>query len=255
MPRPDRSAELRALDSNKGPSRTVLAAIVAVIALLAAAGAFAFSQKTSTDTTAGDKSLPAGALAGGAGINPYPNIAKSGVPTVDIYEDFQCAFCGQFEKSNGAQVAGLAELGQVKVTYHVMSFLDPLPKNDSSVQAANGAFCAADAGKGMFEAYHRATFDGQPQQEGTGFTKDQLKSFGSAAGITGKKLTTFKDCVDSGTYVKYAKATQTNAAKKGVTSTPTFFFNGKKLSDRTNEHASLVRTPGSFEGVLKKLTK
>lgn len=255
MSRPDRSAEIKSLAPGKGPSRSLIAAIVAVVVLLVAGGAFAITQTNKTDVNASNSSLPKGAVAGGKGINPYPGAAKAGVPTVDIYEDFQCPYCNDFEQTNGAQVMAMAKAGKVKVSYHVLSFLDDNFKNNASMIAANGSFCAADAGK--FEEYHTANFAGQPpkNEEGKGYTEAQIIGFGVQAGITGGAQETFKKCVSTKTYVKYVDATQTAANKNNVTGTPTFFINGKKISDKTADYASLLQTPNSFAQVVQNQTK
>lgn len=253
MSRPDRSAEIKSLAPSKGPSRSLIAAIVAVVVLLVAGGAFAVTQTNKTDVNASNSSLPRGAVAGGKGINPYPGAAKAGVPTVDIYEDFQCPICNQFEKANGPQVMSMAKAGKIKLNYHVLSFLDNNLKNDGSTLAANGAFCAADAGK--FEQYHTANFAGQPTQEGQGYTEDQIKGFGAQAGITGAALSTFNKCVSSKKYGSYVDATQTRSEKDNVNGTPTFFFNGKQLSQTSPEYSTLLSTPNSFQQVLQSQTK
>lgn len=253
MSRPDRSAEIKSLAPPKGPSRAVIAAIVAVVVLIAAGGAFFVSQSQQTNVNASNGSLPKGALAGGKGILPYPSAAKAGVPTVDIYEDFQCPVCNEFEKANGSQVMAMAKAGKIKLKYHVLSFLDNNLKNNGSLLAANGTFCAADAGK--FEPYHTANFAGQPAQEGAGYTEAQIKGFGVKAGISGAALKTFNSCVSSKKYDKYVQATQTAANKNNVNGTPTFVFNGKQLSSTSAEYNTLLTTPNSFQRVLQAQTK
>lgn len=253
MSRPDRSAEIKSLAPPKGPSRAVIAAIVAVVVLIVAGGAFFVSQSQQTDVNAANGSLPKGAIAGGKGILPYPGVAKAGVPTVDIYEDFQCPICNEFEKANGSQVMAMAKAGKIKLTYHVLSFLDDNFNNDGSLIAANGSFCAADAGK--FEQYHTANFAGQPSQEGVGYTQAQIKGFGAKAGITGSALNTFNSCVSSKKYDKYVQATQTAASKNNVNGTPTFVFNGKQLANTGSEYQTLLSTPNSFQQVLQAQAK
>ena len=231
----------------------MIAAIVAVVVLLVAGGAFAVTQSNKTDVNASDSSLPKGAVAGGKGINPYPGVAKAGVPTVDIYEDFQCPICNEFEKNNGAQVMSLAKSGKIKLNYHVLSFLDNNLKNDGSHLSANGAFCAADAGE--FEGYHTANFAGQPQQEGQGYTEKQIKDFGAEAGITGAAKTTFDKCVSTKKYDSYTDATQERANKDNINGTPTFVIDGKVITDKSPEYQTLLTTPNSFQQVLEAETK
>lgn len=254
MPRPDRSAEIKSLAPRQGPSRSLIAAIVAVVLVLGAGGAFLVTRSQQTNVNAANGSRPKGALAGGKGILPYPGVTKTGVPTVDIYEDFQCPICNDFEKANGSQVVSMAKAGKIKLTYHIMSFLDDNFKNDGSLLAANGAFCAANTGK--FEEYHTANFAGQPPatEEGKGYTESQIKGFGVKAGITGAALKAFDSCVSSKKYENYVNATQTAASKNNVNGTPTFFFNGKKLSNTSTEYQTLLQTPNSFQQVLQSQT-
>ena len=91
----------------------------------------------------------------GSCVNPG---APANVPTLDLYEDFQCPICAEFEQRFGADITSLAEKGQVKLVYHTLSFLDDNLRNDSSNRAANAAACAADQDK--FLAVPPATFGG-----------------------------------------------------------------------------------------------
>src|SRR5664279_125525 len=44
--------------------------------------------------------------------------------TVDIYQDFMCPYCGQFDRAQAADLKSLVDAGSVKVVFHVMNFLD-----------------------------------------------------------------------------------------------------------------------------------
>lgn len=250
MSRPDRSADIKSLAPRQGPPRSLIAAVVVVILLIVAGGSFFISRSQQTNVNASNNNLPKGAVAGGKGILPFPGTAKANAPTVDIYEDFQCPVCNAFEKANGAQVMSMAKSGDIKLVYHMMSFLDDTFKNDGSLIAANGAFCAADAGK--FEEYHTANFAGQPTTEGTGYTETQIKSFGAQAGVTGDALVKFNSCVTSVKYKEYVKATETASFKNNVNGTPTFFFNGKLLDTNGGDYNTLLNTPESFAQILKR---
>src|SRR5947209_1214982 len=49
----------------------------------------------------------------------------TGVPVVDLYEDFQCPACKAFETGGGKQaIEQLVTAGKAKVVYHMLSFLD-----------------------------------------------------------------------------------------------------------------------------------
>ncbi|YAL81953.1 DsbA family protein [Dermacoccaceae bacterium W4C1] len=246
VPRPDASARLSQSAPKQGPSKILIAAIVAVVVVLVGGVAWLRTDPfTSLDATG-----PAGANAKGAGLVVYPGKAKAGAPTVDLYEDFQCPYCHELETANGAAMMQSAAKGDIKLVVHMMSFLDDNLDNDSSARAANAAFCAADAGR--FPQYHTAVFAEQPEKEGAGYSDATLKKTATTAGITGAKLTTFNQCLDSGKYNDYVSDTQKASEKAGVNGTPAVLIGGEKISDEQMQ--SLISTPNAFNGVLKAVT-
>jgi protein-disulfide isomerase len=162
----------------------------------------------------------------GAGIVVNPG-APASVPTLDLYEDFQCPVCAAFERQFGASVNQIADQNQAKVVVHMLSFLDDNLGNDSSNRAANAAACASDAGR--FMPYHGAVFAGQPAKEGQGYTDAQLTSFATAAGITGSALDTWQKCYDNRTHNQYVESVQTQSDMVGINGTPTIKINGRTL--------------------------
>ncbi|AKU16756.1 DsbA family protein [Luteipulveratus mongoliensis] len=247
MARPDASAKLAATKPKEGPPKALIAAVIAVVLVIVAGGAFLLTNPFGKLDAKGPKA----SVAEGNGVVMYPGKAKSGVPTVDVYEDFQCPVCGQLEKNNGKSIQQLAAAGDIKLVVHMMSFLDDNLSNDSSKRAANAGFCAADAGK--FPEYHNAVFAGQPTQEGQGYTDDQLKkTFATGAGITGAAATTFTKCVDDGTYDDYVKDTEKRSNDDGINGTPAVKVDGKKLAD--DQVGQLIQQPNTFPAVLKAAT-
>jgi protein-disulfide isomerase len=227
-----RKAKAQAAAPRQGASKAVIGAVVAVLVVVAIVVAVALGSRGSTVTpgagaSASSSALPAGATGPGGGIVANPGKARSGAPTLDLYEDFQCPICGQLEKLFGAQIRSMAAAGDVKLVTHTMSFLDDNLKNDSSLRAASAAACAADAGR--FGPYHDAVYAGQPAKEGQGYTDAQLQTFATQAGITGTALSTWQQCVKSGQHTAYAQAVQTQSEKDGVFGTPTLKLNGTVL--------------------------
>ena len=117
-----------------------------------------------------------------SGANPagtddtYGVVVGDGPVRVDVYEDFQCPACATFEQQGGGEaLAELATSGAATVVYYPLSFLDGNLGNDSSSRAANASGCAVDeGGTDAFVDFHNAVFANQPEEEGTGFTDDQL---------------------------------------------------------------------------------
>lgn len=233
-----RQATIRAAGpqgGGRGANRVVVATVVAVVVVVMAVMAVILgSQDKQEAATAGGSSVPQGAAAMGAGIVVNPD-APANVPTLDVYEDFQCPNCAEFGHRFGAGIVELAEQNKVKLVVHTLSFLDDKLGNDASNRAANGAACAAD--QGAFMGYHDATMGGQPLREGAGFSDQALKSFAEKAGITGPGLTTWEKCYTDKAHNQYVESVQTQSEKDKVNGTPTLRLNGVDipLGGFTNE--------------------
>jgi protein-disulfide isomerase len=158
------------------------------------------------------------------------------VPVLDIYEDFQCPICMQFEKLQGDYIESLITDKKAKVVYHTLSFLGP-----ESVNAANAAACSADEGK--FLQYHRTLYANQPKENSGVWTKDVLGVLGQAAGIASKKFTS---CVNDMAYQGWVNNVAAAGAKANVNSTPTVFINGKEI-DRKTEYFSADKFRAAVE--------
>jgi len=140
---------------------------------------------------------------------------------VDLWEDFQCPHCKEFEIVSGNYVNDLVRAGKIKIVYHPMTFIGP-----ESILAAAAAACTADTGK--FLDMHTALFNNQPANENSGaWTNTSLKLLAISAGDTSKKTAS---CIDSGKYTNWTNNVEADAAKKNVNSTPTMFINGKQLN-------------------------
>jgi len=210
-----------------GANRVVVAAVVVVVVLAAVITAVVLgSRDKSAATTSGGSALPKNVAAMGAGLVVNPD-APANVPTLDLYEDFQCPVCARFEEIFGLQIVDLVKANQVRLVAHPLSFLDDNLRNDSSNRAANAAACAADADK--FLQFHAATFQGQPKTEGAGYTDAQLKNFAVQAGLSGATLTSWEQCYSAKTHNQWVESVQTQSEKDGVNGTPTVLLNGKAL--------------------------
>mgnify|MGYP001164243759 CR=1 FL=1 len=204
-----------------------LAVLVVVVGIIAIGITQRGGKSASTDTPSADSPLPTGISAdNGYGFQVSTAANK---PDVVIFEDFQCPACANFEQTYGPAIQELAAAGDIALTYRIMTFLDNNLQTDHSSRAASAFGCSIDAGAG--EAYHNTIYANQPQTEGAGWTDDQLKTFGTDAGITGEAKTTFDTCVDEGTYQGWAGLSNQAAFDSGVTGTPTIEVNGEKIPD------------------------
>jgi len=235
--RPDASKKIATVTPKSGPNVVIIGAVVALVVILAVVVAIVIGNNSKSGSSTA-QSVPAGVVGGtGGGILVDP-AAKANVPTLDVYEDFQCPQCGRLEQAFGPTLTAMAKAGEIKYVVHMMSFLDDNLRNDSSKRSANAAACAADAGK--FLQYHTAVFAAQPAKEGAGYTDAQLTEFAKTAGITGPALTTWQKCTTSGQHTQYVADVAVASGKAGVTGTPTVMLNGKNINNTLTTPAALV---------------
>lgn len=238
--RRDRAAAARE-EANSGERRRermvrIIGAITVVVVVFGIIGVALVARNSSdtsaTGVTAPDPNapLPAGALPAdderAFGV-PYPGTATADAPVLEIWEDFQCPACGAVEQANGAGIESLGDAGKVQLIWRPSTFLDANLGNDASARATAAWGCAIDAGKA--KEYHNVVFANQPEQEGTGWTNEQLLAFAGDAGITGAELDTFTQCVADGTYRGWAANSTDVFYTSNIPGTPLAKLNGVEI--------------------------
>jgi protein-disulfide isomerase len=157
--------------------------------------------------------------------------AQPGVktPVLDVYEDFQCPVCDEFEKANGATVQKLAREGKVRVVYHPFTiFLGEQPAQDNSVRAWAAAQCVP---AGSWMRYHNLLYSNQPYERArNGFPVSLLLAMGRKIGLTSASFT---HCVSAQTFAPQAVPFSQQVIKGGIDSTPTVKLNGTTVSIAT----------------------
>jgi len=140
---------------------------------------------------------------------------------VDVFVDFLCPFCRQFELAAGEPLAAMAAGGQISLAYHPMNFLDAASTTRYSTRAAAASGCAADGGR--FAAYAHALFVDQPPEGSAGLTDARLVEIGLATGLAGAE---FGECVQQGRYLDWPSYVTARASELGVSATPTVLVAG-----------------------------
>jgi Protein-disulfide isomerase len=223
--------------------------LVLVIVAVFAVVLISQANKATTAAPASAQTTPPNALADNAGIRPYPGVAKSGVPVVELFFDYQCPICNQFETIYGAALEKLASAGDIDLHYRPMIFLDVNLQNDASERAAIGAACADFAGQ--YRGYHDQLFANQPAKEGDGYADTLLReTIPATLGITGDTLTSFQQCYDGKLTQSWVTATDEAGAKAGVTGTPTFWVNGNNVALKEFSNVS----PDQLAELIKKFS-
>jgi len=206
--------------SQDNVTRNIVIGTVAFV-LIFVGGGIALSKQTESKIS---QAIPSSVNeSNGYGITFNKGLA--GVPKIDIYEDFQCPFCKQFESANLKYIESLITEKKAEVTYHLLSFVGP-----ESVVAANAAACAAD--ENQFLSFHGTMYANQPANENSGeWSKERVLAIGEAAGISSQS---FIECVSSDKYVGWVQKVAVAANDAKIQSTPTVLINGKDLKDTAN---------------------
>ncbi|WP_103384006.1 DsbA family protein [Pseudonocardia dioxanivorans] len=112
-------------------------------------------------------------------------MGKAGAPaTIDVYEDFLCPICGQFEHTYGDQIRQAVTDGKLDVRYHVVNLLDDRSDPPGySMAAASAALAVAEADPGAFASFHDSLYGAQPSEGGRGYDANQLDALATALGV------------------------------------------------------------------------
>jgi protein-disulfide isomerase len=199
--------------------RTVL--LVAVLVLVVGAG---IAVQAARSTSGAPSGLPAGTVQQ-FGI---PLGSRDAPVTVELYEDFLCPACRQFEEAAGSELRELAAEGTVRVVYRPFAFLDGYSTTRYCTRALNAAACAADQGR--FVEMHDQLFRAQPPEGGPGLSDDRLVALGQGAGADSDD---FAACVNDLRYERWTQQATDAASKAGVVQTPTVVVNGQRLPEAT----------------------
>jgi protein-disulfide isomerase len=213
------------MSANDGGDKGTRNLVIIMVAFIVVVGVvFSLISNRSSSTAAIPASVSA---ADGYGIVLNP----SAKPTIDVYIDYQCPACKNFELINGGYLNEVIAQNKAKVVYHPMTFIGP-----ESILAANAAACAADENE--FVDMNLALFQGQASSENSGkWQNDTLLNLGKSVGINSAK---FEKCIKDGNYVKWTGNVSAASAKANINSTPTIFVNGKQL-DRNTEYGDPVK--------------
>jgi len=226
-------------DSKSGDKGLRAIVIGMIVFVLAITGIFIYFDKKPVTNSIAPASI---SKADGSGLVFNPEVRNQ----IDIWEDFQCPACRDFEAINNEIIKKVITEKKAKVVYHPLTFIgarSTLGFNESVI-AANAAACAMDEGK--FVQMHEILYQNQAATENSGkFTKEYMISLGAKIGITSMK---YQDCVTKGNYSLWTETSASYAAVKNVNSTPTVSVNGKELSREgvDNDYSN----PAKFKAAL-----
>ncbi|WP_100448084.1 DsbA family protein [Glycomyces xiaoerkulensis] len=150
-----------------------------------------------------------------------------GPVVVDLYVDYLCPACKQFEATYAEDLQGWVDDGSVTVNYHPIAILDRLSEGtEYSTRAASAAVCAADVGEQEFLDFTVAMYEGQPAENTPGLSDEEIKAVGSGVGLGAD----WEACVDEESYAGWVgEGTEHATSDQGVQGTPTARVDGEDV--------------------------
>lgn len=173
-------------------------------------------------------------------------IGKESAPvTLDVYQDFMCPVCGEFEKANSDDITRMVDDGTVLLRIHPMNFLDDASLGTKySTRAANAFVTVWKAEPDKALAFNKLMFANQPKENTTGLTDAQIAQIASQAGVSASVIDTFA----KGENTDFPTNTTNAAFASGVTGTPTVLIDGTKFTGN-------LFTPGVLGAAIEQAVK
>jgi protein-disulfide isomerase len=183
----------------------------------------------------------------GPNDDPVPNErdADAGVLDIQMYVDYLCPICNQFEQTNGDYITSLLENGGTTVEIHPIAILDRLSQGTKySTRATNAAACVANYSPNEYYDFHNLLFANQPAENSSGLSDDQLVDLTSQAKVD--DADTIEKCIRDQEFKAWV-GNSTARALNGpipnsnvdkITGTPTVIVNGLKYDGPIDDLAS-----------------
>ncbi|GMA30337.1 DsbA family protein [Litorihabitans aurantiacus] len=218
-------------DAREKRSRNILLGVLGAIVVLVIGVGFVIyqqSQRTLLDafegTTPANSDNRGGIVAGAEGA---AGTTTEGAPVLQVYIDFMCPYCGDFEAANKGDLEELRAAGDLNVTYHLMSNLDRASNGTQfSTRSANAAATVASESPEHFVAFVEGVFDNQPSEGSEGLSDAQMAEIAVGVGVPQEVADSFS----AGTYNEWVGVATRQAQREGVRGTPTVKLDGETVS-------------------------
>jgi protein-disulfide isomerase len=195
----------------------IVVVVVLVLAIVAAVAVDYWRKHSKVEVTASGKPEPAvitGPGTDGKGVT----IGKAGAKSnIDVYLDFRCPHCEEFETASGSTLDKLVEDGTATITYWPLAFVSP----EDSPRLANAFAASAADGKAL------SFVDAIYGDFSKAWTTDQLIQLGKQLGVDDTK---YQAAVNGNSYAGWLDSISNASNDRQVTGTPTVFVNGKLLA-------------------------
>lgn len=153
--------------------------------------------------------------------------------TLDLFEDFQCPVCKQFEAAYGAQITQAINDGKLRARFHMLTFLNRNSgSGDYSSRAAGAAKSVGNENNTpLFLAFHSKMYDVQPEEGKADPDNAQIAQFAGQVGAspaTQQQITVGAD-IKAADALADTSMNQLQTISGGNVGTPSLVHDGKML--------------------------
>ena len=218
---------------------------VVVIAIIATAVLLGRGDSPAAGGGGGAPSGTGTASVGGASVplaigGDVPNGVRVGSKdakvSMDLWVDYSCPHCQEFEATNNAAINDLVGSGKLAVTYHNIEIV-----TDYGTEAGSAAACVAVHDPAAWPTVNAALYANHSAAT-DGWSASDFASFAASNGAGDAT----QKCITDETYKGWIGDNTAASVKAGVEGTPTMFINGQKtdtlsgqaLTDRVDSLAS-----------------
>jgi protein-disulfide isomerase len=244
----ERLAEERRIEAARKQRNRAIMIIVSALAVVVVAvgvGVYFANKKQTAAKRTQIASAYTGTLApvsrqsDGSILMSQPNVTA---PKLEIFEDFQCPICKEFETASASTIKKLAAEGKVRVTYYPFWLFEqqPQPTSGNSLRAANAALCAPTD---KWVSFHDTIYKFQGNEQSPGFSNTLLIGWARDLGFD---TPAFETCVKNQSMKsKVQSMTDYSEKSRSVQGTPTVYLNGKSL-----DLSSQLLNPSALESTI-----
>jgi len=188
---------------------------------------------------------------------PVPSEPNAdGIPEINVFLDYSCPACVQFETFYGDLLRTWADNGTATVEFHILAFRDAQTAGTRyATRAANSAACVAEFSPDSFFAYNDLLLRSQPVAPTSyELTDEQMLQLVQVAGS--ENVEGIENCIAEETFANWVSQATGRAMSSGplpvrdselplVLGTPTVLVNGKQYQPEV--HGDLASFVASME--------
>lgn len=201
-----------------------------VVAAVGATAALVVASRR--NTVADDPRIPKGVGDDGSltyGAAMTPGSVNEGAPVLDVYFDYACHFCANFDALHADEISRLVKDGKVTLALHPCKILG---QNWTDI-VMNAMGLVLDRQPEMALTFHNAALalfsEIFTSRDASRQTVDELADTAKKTGVSQDVVDAFEKAVKGNSYGKWTEAGTTAFADKGLHGTPTVFLAGTQL--------------------------